>query len=120
MSIDAALSLIYLPHGSPTYDFYGGDRKGAGLYGNSLVALDALTGKVKWYFQAIHHDTWDYDFEAAPVLFDVVRNGTRIPAVGEVSKQGLVYILDRRDGKPIFGMDERAVPQSDVPGEAGW
>jgi len=120
MSFDPALGLIYLPYGSPTYDFYGGDRKGAGLYGNSLVALDALTGKLKWHFQAIHHDTWDYDFEAAPVLFDVVRNGARIPAVGETSKQGLVYILDRRDGKPIFGMEERPVPQSDVPGEASW
>ena len=117
ISVDPALGLVYLPYGSASYDFYGGDRKGANLFGNSIVALEAETGKLKWYFQAVPHDTWDYDFAAAPVLFDVVRNGQRIPALAEVSKQGLVYILDRRDGKPIFGMENRPVPASDVPGE---
>ncbi|HEY1947659.1 MAG TPA: pyrroloquinoline quinone-dependent dehydrogenase [Bryobacteraceae bacterium] len=119
-SIDTKLGLVYLPHGSPAYDFYGGDRKGANLFGNSLVALDALTGKLKWYFQAIHHDTWDYDLESAPILFDVTRSGEKIPALAITSKTGLVFILDRRDGKPIYGVEERSVPASDVPGEEGW
>jgi quinoprotein glucose dehydrogenase len=120
MSLDEKLGLVYLPYGSPTYDFYGADRKGANLFGDCLVALDALTGKLKWYFQAVHHDTWDYDLEAAPVLMDVTRNGKTIPALAEVSKQGLVYILDRRDGKPVFGIEERPVPKGDVPGEEYW
>src|SRR6185436_673430 len=120
MTVDTERGILYSVFGSPASDYYGFDRKGNNLFGNSIVALDALTGKLKWYFQAVHHDTWDYDFTAAPVLFDVVRNGQRIPALAEVSKQGLVYILDRRDGKPIFGMEDRPVPQSDVPGEAGW
>jgi quinoprotein glucose dehydrogenase len=118
ISVDEELGLVYLPYGSPSYDFFGGDRKGTNLYGNCIVALEAATGKLKWYFQAVHHDTWDYDFEAAPVLFNVRRNGKTIPALAEVSKQGLVYVLDRRDGKPVFGMEERAVPPSDIPGEA--
>ena len=119
-SVDPEMGLVYLPYGSPTYDFYGGDRKGANLFGNSLVALDAATGKLKWYFQAIHHDTWDYDLESAPILLTVTRNGTKIPAVAFTSKTGLVFILDRRDGKPIYGVEERPVPSSDVPGEEGW
>ena len=120
ISIDPALGLVYLPTGSPSYDFYGGDRKGENLYANSIVALEAETGKLKWYFQAVRHDTWDFDFTAAPVLIDVRRNGQRIPALAQVSKQGLVYILDRRDGKPIFGMEEKPVPPSDVPGEQNY
>jgi glucose dehydrogenase len=120
ISVDEELGLVYLPYGSPTYDFYGADRKGANLYGNCLVALDAVTGKLKWYFQAVHHDTWDYDLEAAPVLFDWVKNGQKIPALAEVSKIGFVYILDRRNGKPIFGIEERPVPKGDVPGEQYW
>lgn len=120
ISIDPALGLVYLPTGSPSYDFYGGDRKGENLYANSILALDAETGKLKWYFQAVRHDTWDFDLTAAPVLIDVRRNGQRIPALAQVSKQGLVYILDRRDGKPIFGMEEKPVPQSDVPGEQNY
>ena len=106
ISVDTELGLVYLPNGSPSYDFYGGDRQGANLFGDSVVALEAETGKLTWYFQAVPHDTWDYDFAAAPVLIDVMRDGTRIPALAEVSKQGLVYILDRRDGTPIFGMEE--------------
>lgn len=120
ISVDEELGLVYLPYGSPTYDFYGADRKGANLYGNCLVAVDAVTGKLKWYFQAIHHDTWDYDLEAAPVLFDWVHDGKKIPALAEVSKVGFVYVLDRRNGKPIFGMEERPVPKGDVPGEQYW
>jgi quinoprotein glucose dehydrogenase len=117
ISVDPALGLVYLPVGSPSYDFYGGDRPGANLFGNSIVALEADTGKYRWHFQAVRHDTWDFDFAAAPVLIDVMRNGERIPALAETSKQGFVYILDRRTGEPIFGMEELKVPQSDVPGE---
>lgn len=120
ISVDPALGLVYLPIGSPSYDFYGGDRKGANLFSDSIVALDAMTGAYRWHFQAVHHDTWDFDFTAPPVLFDVVRNGQRVPALAESSKQGFVYILDRRTGTPIFGMEERPVPPSDVPGEQSW
>jgi quinoprotein glucose dehydrogenase len=120
ISVDPVLGLVYLPIGSPSYDFYGGDRRGANLFGNSIVALDAATGKYRWHFQAIHHDTWDFDFNSAPVLIDVMRNGQRIPALAESSKQGFVYILDRRTGVPIFGMEERPVPPSNVPGEQSW
>ncbi len=119
-SFDPQLGLIYLPYGSPTYDFYGGDRKGANLFGNSLVALDAQTGKLKWYFQTVHHDIWDYDLEPAPILIDVTRAGKKIPAVAITSKTGLVFILDRANGKPLYDVEERAVPQSDVPGEHSW
>jgi quinoprotein glucose dehydrogenase len=119
-SIDPETGTIFLPYGSPTADFYGADRKGADLFGNSLVALDALTGKLKWYFQAVHHDTWDYDLESAPILVAVEKDRRKIPAVVFTSKSGLVFILDRRDGKPIYGVEERPVPPSDVPGEQGW
>jgi glucose dehydrogenase len=117
LSVDTETGLVFLPYGSPTTDAYGGDRKGAGLYGNCLVALDALTGKVKWYFQAIHHDTWDYDLESAPILVTVHHGKTNIPAVVVTSKTGLVFILDRRDGKPVYGVEEKPTPHSDVPGE---
>lgn len=117
ISVDNDTGLVFLPYGSPTTDAYGGDRKGAGLYGNCLVALDALTGKLKWYFQAIHHDTWDYDLESAPILVTVHHGRTNIPAVVVTSKTGLVFILDRRDGKPVYGVEEKPTPHSDVPGE---
>jgi quinoprotein glucose dehydrogenase len=120
ISLDPQLGLVYLPHGSPTYDFYGVDREGANLYGNSLVALDAETGKLKWYFQTIHHDIWDYDLESAPILFEMTRNGARIPALALTSKTGLVFILDRRTGKPVYDVEERPVPQSEIPGEHSW
>jgi glucose dehydrogenase len=117
MSIDKERGLIFLPHGSPSYDFYGADRKGNNLFGNSLVVLSADTGKLAWYFQTVHHDTWDYDLESAPVLIDVMKQGKKIPAVAVVGKAGLMFILDRLTGEPIFGVEERPVPPSDVPGE---
>jgi glucose dehydrogenase len=120
ISLDPELGLVYLPYGSPTYDFYGADREGANLYGDSLVALDAETGKVKWHFQTVHHDIWDYDLEAPPILLDVTRNSSKIPAVAFTSKTGLVFILDRRNGKPIYDVEERPIPQSEVPGEHTW
>ena len=120
MSVDLERGLIFLPFGSPSYDFYGADRKGKNLFGNSLVVLNADTGKLVWYFQAVHHDTWDYDLESAPVLLDVVQRGVKIPAVAIIGKAGLMFILDRRNGDPIFGVEERPVPASDVPGEQGF
>jgi glucose dehydrogenase len=120
ISLDPELGLVYLPYGSPTYDFYGADREGANIYGDSLVALDAETGKVMWHFQTVHHDIWDYDLEAPPILFDVARNSSKIPAVGFTSKTGLVFILDRRNGKPIYDVEERPIAQSEVPGEHTW
>ena len=120
ITVDRARDLVFLAIGSPAYDFYGGDRKGANLYGNCLVALHAKTGKLSWYFQFVHHDIWDYDPPAPPALVNVHRNGADIPAVVQVTKMGLVFILDRRNGKPVFGVEERPMPASDVPGEAAW
>lgn len=116
MTVDPELGLLFLPIGSPSYDFYGGDRKGQNLYGNSLVALHADTGKVAWYYQFVHHDIWDYDPPAPPAL--ITAQGK--PAVVQVTKMGLVFILDRRTGKPLFDVKETPVPQSRVPGEETW
>jgi quinoprotein glucose dehydrogenase len=117
-TIDEARGLVFAPIGSPTSDYYGGDRKGAGLFGNSVVALDAMTGKLKWYQQLVHHDLWDYDLPAAPTLIDVKRGGKTIPAVAVVTKMAQLFIFNRVTGEPVFGMEERPVPQSTVPGEA--
>jgi quinoprotein glucose dehydrogenase len=116
-SVDAQNGTLLMPLGSPSDDRYGGDRPGANLYGNSLVAVDAMTGKTKWYFQAVHHDLWDYDLPPQPTLVDVVKDGQKIPALIQGSKMGLIFILDRRTGKAIFGLEERPVPKGDVPGE---
>jgi quinoprotein glucose dehydrogenase len=120
MSVDVERGLVFLPIGSASYDFYGGDRKGMDLFGNSLVALEAGSGKLVWYYQMVHHDIWDYDMPAQPVLMTVRRNGREIPAVAQVTKMGFVFILDRLTGKPLFPVEERPVPKSDVPGEAAW
>ena len=120
MSVDADRGLLFLPIGSASYDFYGADRPGADLFANSLVALEAATGKLVWYFQMVHHDIWDYDMPAQPVLITMRRDGREIPAVAQVTKMGFVFILDRLTGKPLFPVEERPVPQSDVPGETSW
>ena len=119
-SFDPASGLIFLPIGCASYDYYGGEREGKNLYGNSVVALHAETGKLAWYFQAVHHDITDYDLESAPLLMDVLHNGVKIPAVAIVSKTGLMFILDRRNGKPVYGVEERPVPPSETPGEHRW
>jgi quinoprotein glucose dehydrogenase len=117
MTVDEDRGLAFITFGSPNNDFYGGDRRGANLFGSSLVALDAQTGKMKWYFQAVHHDLWNMDLPSSPSLIDITRNGRKIPALALVTKSGLVFILDRVTGKPVFGVEERAVAKSDVPGE---
>ena len=120
-TVDAERGILYMPFGEPTTDYWGGDRKGANLYGTSLVAVDALTGKMKWYFQAVHHDTWDYDLASPPVLFDVKRNGQTIPALAQLTKMGFLFILNRVTGAPIYGVEERPVPVDDaLPGDSPW
>ena len=116
-TMDEQRGHLYLPLASPIPFAYGGDRAGANLFANSLVAVDIRTGEYVWHFQTIHHDLWDHDPPAAPVLFDVQRDGGMVPALGVTTKSGYLYILDRETGEPIFGVEERAVPQSEVPGE---
>jgi quinoprotein glucose dehydrogenase len=117
LSVDSERGIVYAPNSIAGSDYIGVTRPGNNLYGTSLVAIDANTGKLKWYQQFVHHDIWDSDLGAAPTLFDVVRDGRRIPAVAEITKMGLLFIFDRTNGTPIFGIEERPVPQSDVPGE---
>jgi quinoprotein glucose dehydrogenase len=117
IAADVRRGLVFVPTTSPSPDYYGGERPGDDLYANSLVALDAATGKRIWSFQTIHHDLWDYDVASPPILFDVRRNGRTIPVVGVGSKSANFFVLDRTTGKPVFGVEERAVPQSDVAGE---
>ena len=119
-TVDVERGLVYAPLGAPTSDYYGADRRGKNLYGNSVVAIDANTGKLKWYQQLVHHDLWDFDVPAAPTLIDVKRGGRTIPAVAIITKMNLMFIFDRVTGDPIFGMEERPVPKSSVPGEASW
>jgi quinoprotein glucose dehydrogenase len=117
ISVDEALGYVYLPFGTPTNDYYGGHRKGNNLFGESLVCLDATTGKRVWHFQGVHHGLWDYDFPAAPILGDITVEGRRLPIVAQVSKQAFVYVFDRRTGIPVWPIEERPVPQSTIPGE---
>lgn len=120
MTIDERTGTIFMPVGNPADNFYGADRKGTNLYSCSVIALNAMTGKLIWAYQTSHHDIWDYDDAAAPALIEVKKDGKQIPAVVEMAKTGLMFILDRRTGKPIFGVEERPVPKSDVPGEEAW
>ena len=117
---DAERGLIYLPLASPIPGYYGGDRPGANLYGNSVVAVEAETGEYVWHFQTIHHDLWDADPPAPPALFDIPREDGAIPALGVTTKSGYLYILNRETGEPIYGVEEREVAASDVPGEAAY
>ena len=120
LSVDTEHGIVFLPLTSPATDFYGGDRKGAGLFGDSLVALDAATGRRRWHFQTIHHNLWDYDLPSQPVLGTVTRNGKAVPAVIQTTKTGFTFVFDRATGKPLFDIEERAVPKSEVPGEESW
>jgi quinoprotein glucose dehydrogenase len=120
MTIDEKRGIAYFPLGSPTYDFYGADRTGAGLFGNCLLALDARTGKYLWHFQAVHHDLFDYDLTTAPKLLTVKHDGKMVDVVAPAGKNGFLYVFDRVSGKPIWPIVERPVPQSDMPGEHSW
>lgn len=121
MTVDVERGLLFVPLGAPTTDFWGGDRKGSNLYGSSLVALDANTGNLKWYFQTTHHDNWDYDLSAPPALIEVRRNGKTIPAVAQSTKQALLFIFDRVTGKPIYDVEERPVlSDNPIPGDETW
>ena len=117
ISVDPELGLAYLPVESPTGDYYAGHRPGNNLYGESLVCVDVKTGKVKWYYQFVHHPHWNYDVSSAPILADIVVNGRPIKAVAQPTKQAFLYVLDRVTGKPIWPIEERPVEKSDVPGE---
>jgi quinoprotein glucose dehydrogenase len=117
MTLDAARGIVYVPTGSAASDFYGTDRAGDDLYANCLLALDARTGKRMWHFQAVHHDIWDRDFPSPPVLLTVQREGKPIDAVAQTSKQGFVYVFNRVTGKPLFPLETKTYPASNIPGE---
>jgi quinoprotein glucose dehydrogenase len=120
ISADAARDLVFVPVGSASPDFYGGERLGQNLFANSVVALRASSGQPVWHFQAVHHDLWDYDIPAQPVLFTMHRGGRDIPALAQPTKMGFLFILNRDTGEPLFPVEERKVPASDVAGEEAW
>ena len=117
LSVDHARDIVFIPTSSPCVDYYGGERLGSNLYGNSIVALKASTGKKLWHFQVVHHDLWDYDIAAQPVLIELKRGSKIIPAVAVGTKMGHIFILDRLTGKPLFPVEERPVPASEIKGE---
>src|SRR5712672_4532589 len=117
ISVDEELGLVYLPVEMPTGDYYGGHRPGAGLFGESLVAVDLQTGKRKWHYQLVHHGLWDMDIPSAPMLVDMTVNGKIVKAVAQPTKQAFLYVFNRENGEPIWPIEERPVPQGDVPGE---
>jgi quinoprotein glucose dehydrogenase len=120
ISIDAKRGIAYFPLGSPTYDYYGADRKGQNLYGNCILALDARTGKRIWHYQLVHHDIWDFDVVPAPQLITVMHNGKKVDAVAQATKHGFLFAFDRVTGEPLWPIEERSVPKSNVPGEESW
>jgi quinoprotein glucose dehydrogenase len=117
INVDTARGLVLLSTGNPADSWYGADRKGSNLYANCVLALDADTGKLRWYYQLVHHDVFDYDVPGGPALIEVNRGGRKVPAVAQITKMGLLFLLDGATGKPLFGAEERPVPQSDLPGE---
>ncbi|MQA89276.1 MAG: PQQ-binding-like beta-propeller repeat protein [Gemmatimonas sp.] len=117
MSADEELGLVYLPVGTPTNDWYGGHRLGDNLFAESIVAVEAETGRRVWHYQLVHHGVWDYDIPAAPTLVDVTVDGRSIPALAQITKQGFVFVFDRGTGEPVWPIVERPVPESTVPGE---
>jgi quinoprotein glucose dehydrogenase len=118
MSLDVERGIVYIPTGSAAFDFYGGDRLGNNLFANTLLALDANTGKRIWHFQGVHHDIWDRDFPSAPSLVTVRQNGKNIDAIAQTTKQGFLYLFDRSTGAPLFPIEERKYPPSITPGES--
>lgn len=120
ISVDAERGIAYYPMGSPTYDYDGADREGKGLYGNCILALDARTGKHLWHFQTVHHDLWDYDLTAAPQLITVEHEGKKVDVVAVAAKTGFLYVFDRVTGEPLWPIEERPVPKSEMPNEHSW
>jgi quinoprotein glucose dehydrogenase len=120
LSLDAKRGIVYIPTASPKYNFYGANRKGANLFGDSLLALDARTGKRFWHFQMVHHDIWDYDNATAPKLLTVDHDGKPTDIVAQPGKAGFLWVFNRVTGKPLWPIEERAVPKSDMPGEETW
>jgi glucose dehydrogenase len=120
MTVDPDSGTLFVPIGNPADNFYGADRKGQDLYSSSVVALDASTGMLCWYYQLVHHDIFDFDVAAPPALVEATLNGKRVPAVAEFTKVGMLFVLDRRTGQPLFPVEERPVPKSDLPGEESW
>ena len=117
LSVDEANGIAFIPFGSPRYDFYGGDREGDNLFGNSLVALNARTGERLWHRQLVRHDLWDYDLPQAPKLLTIKQDGREIEAVAQATKHGFLFVFDRHTGEPVWPIEDRPVPRSDVPGE---
>ena len=117
MSVDEELGMAYLPVELPTHDYYGGERPGNGLFGESIVAVDLKTGQRKWHYQLVHHGLWDFDIPCAPVLVDITVNGQPVKALAQATKQSVLYVLNRVNGEPVWPIVERAVPAGDVPGE---
>jgi quinoprotein glucose dehydrogenase len=120
MSCDPELGYVYLPFGTATNDWYGGHRKGANLFSESLVCLDARTGKRVWHFQMVHHGLWDYDLPCAPNLLDVTVDGKPVKAIAQVTKQAFCFVFDRVTGKPLWPIEERPVPPTKMPGDRAW
>ena len=120
IAADPSRDMVFVPTSSPSPDFHGGDRPGDNRWANSVVALRASTGKLVWAFQTVHHDLWDYDLAAQPALVEIERGGERVPVVVQATKTGSLFVLHRETGEPVFPIDERAVPPSDVPGERAW
>lgn len=120
MSVDVTRGIVYVPTGSATPDFYGGDRAGANLFANTLLALDARTGKRVWHYQTVHHDIWDRDLPAAPNLVRLTREGQSVDALAQITKSGFVFVFDRATGRPLFPIEERPVPRSELAGETAW
>ena len=120
MSLDEKRGIVFIPTGSAAFDFWGGNRKGANLFANCVLALDALTGTRIWHYQTVHHDLWDRDLPAPPNLVTVSRNGKKVDAIAQITKSGFVFVFERETGKNLFPVEERMVPSSDLEGEETW
>ena len=120
LSLDSKRGIVFAATGSASNDFHGGERAGKNLFANSVLAIDAATGKLKWHFQTLHHDIWDLDLPSPPNLVTIVQNGKSVDAVAQITKQGFIFMFNRETGEPIFPIEERPVPASTVPGEQSW
>lgn len=120
LTIDTKRGIVFVPTASPKYNFYGANRRGANLFGDCLLALDARTGRRLWHFQMVHHDIWDYDNATAPKLLTVMHDGRRVDVVAQANKEGFVWVFERDTGKPLWPIEDRKVPRSDMPGEEAW